>query len=131
MNKKSIILLVIILLGISIVLLISNYNKKQNTNYELLLNNNNYSSIKLDNIKEIVITEYTEGGDSSNTYTSKEDINRIYNSFKNKKIGPKTNIATEDFTTIYNFILLDNSNVIIEIEKNDTLVLNNNRYILK
>ena len=131
MNKKSIILLLIVLLGITIVLLIFNYNKKQNTNYELLLNNSNYSSIKKDNIKEIIITNYTEGGDSSKTYTSKEDINKIYNSFKNKKIGPKTDITTEDFTTIYNFILLDNTSVIIEIEKNDTLVLNNNRYKLK
>jgi hypothetical protein len=91
-----------------------------------LLDYGDYAKIKEDNIKEIKITKYTVAG-SDSTYVNEDFIKNVYNNFKKIKIGDKTNMTCEDNTTVYTFVLTDNSEITIEKEC-DWLVIGKERY---
>lgn len=94
-----------------------------------ILNHEYYKGLKLENILSIDELKYKESGLEEKTYTEKEDIERIYNYWKKKKLGKKTNMSCDDNTTIYIFKLEENVSLSIEQEC-DWVIINNKRYLI-
>ena len=127
MNKKIIVIISIILIIILLIIIkIINNSKKETT----IMNLDNYKEITIDNIKNIEIIKYTEGGVDKNNIENREDIAKTYNYLNNKKIGKETTMECVDNTTIYIINLNNGINKKIELKCN-ILILNNKRYILK
>ena len=114
---------ILIITGLGI-LLLTGCGKKSNPIY--LMDYKDYAKIKEDNIKEIKITKYTVAGADS-TYVNEDFIKNVYQNFKKIKLGKETNMTCEDNTTIYTFILTDNTEITIEKEC-DWLVIDKKRY---
>ena len=94
-----------------------------------LMDYGDYKNITEDNIKEIEIIRYTEGGDN-HQIVDKDSVTGIYNNLKNKKLGKKTDRSCEDNTTVYAFTLNDETKITIEIEC-DWVVIGKDRYVLE
>ena len=128
MKKVNIVLIIIIMF--LIVFGIVFFIVKNNTLSGSLLDYKEYKNIKPENIQYIEIVKYTEAGDNSEIKKNKEDITSIYNMLKNKKFARKTDKTTTDYTTVYRFILNNNTRISIEFEGN-CVVINGQRYIIK
>ena len=92
-----------------------------------LFDYNDYNKITPENVKSLKIIRYTEGGAIEKDITDKEEINRICNYLGRIKITGETGMRCEDNTTIYSFVLKDNSKVSVEIEC-EWLVLKGRNY---
>ena len=95
-----------------------------------VLDHEYYKGLTLEDIVAVDVVFYGEGGEESKTYTDQEDIERIYNSWKNTKLGKETKQGCEDNTTVYIFKLKDNATISIEKEC-DWVIINNKRYLIK
>lgn len=95
-----------------------------------LMQFSDFKNIVIDKIKSIDLIKYTEAGRSEENITDKEEIKKIYNSLKSKKVGNEVTTACEDNTTIYTFNMSDNKKINVEIEC-DWLVIGNKRYEIK
>ena len=60
-----------------------------------------YQDLKLDEIKQINVVRYTEGGSESVLEEEKDDIERTYHYLSQIRVGKETDMACEDNTTIY------------------------------
>ncbi len=85
-----------------------------------------YKDISLDNIVSIEKVRFTEGGDNREIYNDQSDINSIYNSLKETKLGSKTDLTCEDNTTVYILNMSDGTKKTIEFEC-EVLVLKDKR----
>lgn len=95
-----------------------------------LLEYNGYKNIRPDNIKKLEVIKFTAGGVTSEMIKKEEDVIKIYNMLNKKYVGRKSNICTDDNTTVYVFTLKDKTKIDIEIEA-DSLVIKGDRYLLK
>ena len=127
MNKKLIIALSIIVGVIFLGLFLSIKFIPVKVESKPIFSFLNEETLNVDDIESIKYVRYTEGGDNEVIYTSKKDIESLYNSVKNISIGKETNRACEDNTTVYVFNLKDETKLTIEIEC-DWIVVNNKRY---
>ena len=136
--KKSV-YIVIVLLIISVLFISGCSNKtekekktapKKETTTQSVLEHDYYKGLTLEDIVSVEKIFYGEGGEESKSYTEQEDIERIYNKWKNTKLGKETKQACEDNTTVYIFKLKDNATISIEQEC-DWIIINNKRYLIK
>ena len=104
--------------------------KKTPTTGKSVLDHDYYKGLSLEDIVSIEVVFYGEGGEQSKTYTEQDDIERIYNGWKNTKLGKETQQACEDNTTVYIFKLKDNATISIEKEC-DWVIINKKRYLIK
>ena len=127
MRKKLFLLLFIILFsGCSVK--ISNEEKKNDIlKYRSIFDFEDYREIKLDTIESISLIRYTVGGESVKELTNKEEIEKMYNSLKELKIGEETARSCEDNTTVYRFNLSNGKTISIEIECN-WFIINRKHY---
>ena len=86
-----------------------------------------YRDFSYDKISSLVIFRYTEGGRDEEKVTDKDRIQSIYNMISNYRIIGETNMACEDNTTVYRFVMKDGSKVTFEFECS-WLVVGNKRY---
>ena len=86
-----------------------------------------YKEFSLDNVSLLNIIRYTEAGVDKEKVNDKEKIQSEYNTISRVKVLGETKRACEDNTTIYEFIMKDNSKVSFEFEC-DWLVVGNKRY---
>lgn len=103
---------------------------KPGTKITYLIDTENYKDIVVNNIKEISIGRYTEGGLTTESITDKDDIRDLYNKLGDIKIGKETNMACEDNTTVYNIILKDSKSKSIVIEC-DWILIGDKRYMIE
>ncbi len=90
-----------------------------------------YQDIREDNITKITMIRYTEAGDTAPVdYTTKEEINGIYNSFLNTIYLGETKSGCEDNTTTYTIYLNDGTSKKIVFEC-EVLVLNGKRLLIE
>lgn len=87
-----------------------------------------YNDIKIDEVKSVDVTKYTEGGDNRETYKEKEDIMSFYKMIGETKLGEETEQTCDDNTTVYTFNMNDDK-VSFEFECN-WLVLDGKRYLI-
>ena len=66
-------------------------------------------------------------GDKTKELTDKDEIEKLYSSLKELKVGEETPRACEDNTTIYRFSMSNGKSVSIEIEC-DWFVINRKHY---
>ena len=125
MKKLIFILILTILFPLSIV-----YAENKIAHEQYLLNYKEYKNITPDNIKSLKIIRYTEGGAEETPIKSKDEITQIYNFLNQIKITDETKMSCTDNTTLYSFILKDDSKVTIEIECNWVIIKNKN-YLFK
>ena len=135
MKKKIYLVLIIVLLLVTACSLstTSTDNKKDTkpkTTEKSVLDHEYYKGLTLEDIVSVEKVFYGEGGEETESFTEQEDIERIYNMWKNTKLGKETNQACEDNTTVYIFKLKDNATISIEKEC-DWVVINNKRYLIK
>ena len=95
-----------------------------------LMEFSDFKNIVVDKVKSIDYTRYTEGGSDTQNITDKEEIQRIYNSLSNMKVGKEVTNACEDNTKIYSFNIDDGKKIKIELEC-EWLVIGNKRYEVK
>ena len=126
---KRIIKLLIIIIFLLIIFYVL-YKLTTPSTYTYLFHNANYKEIDENNIVNIEVSKYTEGGLDSYVVTDKEELDNLYSYLSNIKIGEETDMACDDNTTIYTINLNDNSNKKVEIEC-DWIIINNKRYIIK
>lgn len=88
-----------------------------------------YKGLELDDIQEINIISYTEGGSESVLQESRDEIEKTYNSLSKIQVGKETDMACEDNTTIYSMKLKTGEEVNVEIEC-DWIVIHNKRYLI-
>lgn len=86
-----------------------------------------YNKIKLENVEKVVVSKALEGGVLSTEVTDKEIISNIYEDLGNIKITEEANVAIEDNTTTYKFVLKENESVTFSFE-GKIIVFNNSRY---
>lgn len=117
MKKKLLIILSIIVLIIIVLICLflyfrpDNYEKDKTKNVKVTGNYTNtliketkeYKKIDISKVLNIEIIKFTEGGRESEFIEDKNQINSIYTSLGNIKIGTKNDTKTEDNTTIYSF----------------------------
>ena len=136
--KKSI-YIVLVLLIISVLFISGCSNKtekekktapKKETTTQSVLEHDYYKGLTLEDIVSVEKVFYGVAGEKSESYTEQEDIEKIYNKWKNTKIGKETDKSCEDNTTVYIFKLKDNATISIEQEC-DWIVINNKRYLIK
>ena len=117
------------------VLLLCSCNSKNEENIEkdnkpkenvMLLEYGDYKNIKLDDIDKLRKIRYTVAG-ADDEELSGSEITDVYNTLKSLKIGEETNMACEDNTTVYRFIMKDGNKYSIEIEC-DWFVIEGKRY---
>ena len=117
------------------VLLLCSCNSKNEENIEkdnkpkenvMLLEYGDYKNIKLDGIDKLRKIRYTVAG-ADDEELSGSEITDVYNTLKSLKIGEETNMACEDNTTVYRFIMKDGNKYSIEIEC-DWFVIEGKRY---
>lgn len=89
-----------------------------------------YKNIKLDDIEKITLYRTTIAGIDPTDYTSKEDIEGIYNGLKALKIGKKTDMACEDNSASYVFVLKNGEKYTINIEC-DWFIIGKDRYLIE
>ena len=134
MNKKIILCLLVLLITFTFV----GCKKEEEVPPEspptvktrLLSELDEYKDLKVEDIVSLDIIKYTEGGDQRETVTDQEEINNVFNTLSNTKIGEETQRTCEDNTTVYIFNLVDDSTVSVEIECS-WVVIGNERYLLK
>ncbi|MBQ3311296.1 hypothetical protein IJG72_04390 [bacterium] len=107
-----------------------NANTGQNLQNLRLFEYSDYKNFTLENIKSLKIIRYTEAGISEKNIDDKVTINRIYNYLNKIKISNESKMSCTDNTTIYSFILKDNSKISIEIEC-DWIVIKGKNYNFK
>ena len=88
-----------------------------------------YKGFSIDNVKSLNVIKYTVAGISEETVSEMDEIQSIFNYISRFSVGNETAMACEDNTTIYEFIMKDDSKVSFEIEC-DWLVVGNKRYEL-
>lgn len=120
--RKIFILAVIIVLSITGIV---KGNQKLPTKH--LLEYSDYQKITPENIKTLKIRKYTEGGLIETDITDKKEINKIYQYLNGIKLTSETNMGCDDNTTVYSFVLQDNTKVSIEKEC-DWIVINGKHY---
>ena len=125
-NMKKI-FLVLFLMVISANCMFAKTEAPQVLKHTRLFDYNDYNKITPENVKSLKIIRYTEGGAIEKDITDKEEINRICNYLGRIKITGETGMRCEDNTTIYSFVLKDNSKVSVEIEC-EWLVLKGRNY---
>ncbi len=125
MKKVIFILILTILFPLSIV-----YAENKIAHEQHLLSYKEYKNITPDNIKSLKIIRYTEGGAEETPIKSKDEITQIYNFLNQIKITDETKMSCTDNTTLYSFILKDDSKITIEIECN-WIVIKNKNYLFK
>ncbi len=103
--------------------------KIENIENTYVLDYEEYRKITLDNIISIGVLNNSEDGMKKETYTKKEDIEGIYDYWKEQKIGQEIPQRCDDNTTIYTFELKDKSKVSIEKEC-DWIIINEKSYDL-
>ena len=131
MNKKIILCLLVLLITFTFV----GCKKEEEVPPEspptvktrLLIELDEYKDLKVEDIVSLDIIKYTEGGDQRETVTDQEEINNVFNTLSNTKIGEETQRTCEDNTTVYRFTTKDGKNYSIEFECS-WLVLGNKRY---
>lgn len=126
---KRIIKFLIIIIFLLIIFFVL-YKLTTPSTYTYLFHNANYKEIDKNNIVNIEVSKYTEGGLDSYVVTDKEELDNLYSYLSNIKIGEETHMACDDNTTIYTINLKDNSNKKVEIEC-DWIIIDNKRYIIK
>ena len=86
-----------------------------------------YKNFSFDSVKSLNVLKYTEAGVNKEAITDREQIQREYNAISRVRVLKKTKRACEDNTTIYEFVLKDDSKVTFEFEC-EWLVVGNKRY---
>ena len=133
MKKKSIGILIILLVIITGCAKkekpVEKKKKINNIENTYVLDYEEYQKISLDTISSIGVLNYTEEGIKKETYTKKEDIEGIYDYWKEQKIGQEIPQRCEDNTTIYTFELKDKTKISIEKEC-DWIIINEKSYDL-
>lgn len=133
MNKKVIIFSAMILLlciGFIVVHYVySEGDEEDTTTYKYLKETDLYKKINIDEVSQLTITKYTEGGALLEEITDIEEIESTYNSLGNIRLGKKTDMACEDNTTIYLFQESDEKKTAIEIEC-DWIIIGKDRYLI-
>lgn len=89
-----------------------------------------YKGFSIDNVKSLNVIKYIVAGISEETVSEKDEIQSIFNYINRFSVGTETAMACEDNTTIYEFVMKDNSKVSFEFEC-DWLVVGNKRYELE
>ena len=102
--------------------------QKMPTQY--LLDYSKYQKITLENIKSLKIIRVTEGGKRQQYIDNKTEIKKIYNYLKQIKLTSESVMGCDDNTTVYSFVLRDNTKVSIEVEC-DWIVLEGKNYNFK
>ena len=126
--KKSIIFVLFLVLSLYCINI--NVNACTSPEGQYLMEYSDYENIVPDNINELKIIRYTEGGAAEKIIKDKAQIKEFYNMLKQIKIGSKTTCGCTDNTTIYSFKLNDNSIQQIEIEC-DWVIIKNQNYLIK
>ena len=122
---KWIIGIIIILIAVFLFLFL--FHKKEEEHSIPLFELEEYNHIQLDDIKQIDIVSYTEGGAESVLEDDFDSFQRTFNRLSQVRVGNETNMACEDNTTVYIIQLKDDTEVSIEIEC-DWLVIDGKRY---
>lgn len=134
MKKIFLVGLLIIITILCAVYFINISNKYPNKNIHFksmqLLDYEEYTKIRPNNIKDVEIVRITVGGSDAEIIKEKEEIIKIYNMLKKKRIGRKSKLETLDNTTLYTFTLNDDTKVTIEKEAK-CVVIKGERYVLK
>lgn len=99
MKKKVIIILIVLVIIFFIVFNLTSSPLKVKTKF--LKDNNEYKNVKISDIKDIHVNNYTESGLDSNIVTNKKEIKELYEKLINIKYGNETKKACEDNSVIY------------------------------
>lgn len=126
--KKYLLLIILLLITVGCVNVNINTTTNKKTDNGTLMSK--YSELQLENIKSLEVSTYTEGGVDTEEYTDMGDIVGFYNSLDKIKLGEETKQACEDNTTIYNFTMIDDSKIKIEIEC-DWVIIDGKRYLIE
>jgi hypothetical protein len=125
--KKVVILLLAVLLFSGCEELPKEEKKNEPVKYSSIFDYEDYKEIKLDNIESITLIKYGMDGDKTKEITDKDEIEKLYNTLKELKVGEETPRSCEDNTTIYRFNMSNGKSVSIEIEC-DWFVINRKHY---
>lgn len=99
-------------------------------NNKSILSLSEYKDIKEEDIEKITMIFYGEGGDTDPVvYSTKDEIESMYNNFKNTNYGAETTSSCVDNTTVYTIYLKDGSTKKITFECS-ILVLKDKRYTI-
>ena len=133
--KKNIILIAIgvflIVVMVLVVLFVKFGDDGKNEYKDVpLLSIEQFKDIKAEDIDSVIITKFTEGGDDSETVVDKSEINKIYSSINNIKLGKETDMSCTDNTTVYSFNLKSKQSIAIEFEC-DWVIVGDKRYLVE
>ncbi|MBQ6477539.1 MAG: hypothetical protein IJI43_03805 [Bacilli bacterium] len=130
-NKKVLLIVlgIILILGFMfLVLWLNDPNRSKRLDNTLLFDNEYYKNLDIKNISKVEIYKATEGGVETEEITYKEEIKNIYNDWKNVRLIKETEMACEDNTVIYTFVM--NNGKTYNVEKEcDWLIVNQKRYL--
>jgi len=96
---------------------------------KLLSELDEFKIIDLDHVTSVKVVKVTIAGPESEEYKEKPSIESYYNKIGNIKIGQETKMSCEDNSTLYVFVMDDDSRVTFTIEC-DWLIVGNKRYMI-
>lgn len=126
MKKKIIIITLFLVIIFFIIYKLTNESQLIKSTY--LKDNEEYKNVKVEQINNITVNRYTEGGLDS-TIVSGAAAKKLYKSLADIKYGEETDMACEDNSTIYIINLVDGSSKTINIEC-DWIIIGKKRYMI-
>ena len=88
----------------------------------------NFRKITPEKTKAVRMMRYTEAGLDEKTTEDREEITKIYNFLNNIVLGKETKYSCTDNTTVYVFLLEDDTKIPVEIECN-WIVIGRKQYL--
>lgn len=88
-----------------------------------------YKDFIIDNVESMSTIRYTVGGADEKKTTDIEEIRARYNSLSQIKLAGETDMACEDNTTVYRFVMKDGTSVAFEFEC-EWMVIGNKHYLI-
>lgn len=125
-ENKRLLIIFIILLSLSIGIEVYLKVKKDDITY--LKNIEEYKNININEVKNIEVVKLNSGEDLRNIIDKKDDINKIYESLGNIKIGSKIDYQKESNSIFYIFSYKDDSTYTFSFY-DDNIFLNEEYYI--
>ena len=105
------------------------FDKANDKERFLLFDHEYYKGFDINNVTKVIEEFYGEGGLEKKEYTEQSEIQNFYERFKRYKLGLESDMACDDNTQIFRFIMKDGKEYKIEIECSDIVIINNKRYL--
>ncbi len=89
-----------------------------------------FKKIDLNEVYNVSISKYTEGGVETDTYIDKSDVDYIYKELSNIQIKEETNKSCDDNSIVYSFNLKNGKSIVITIEC-EWIIINNKKFLIE